>query len=156
MYQMMLLLIPLLIVLALLAEFVLGPVLYGFYQKDVTVEKGAAGSEAGAEVQVAESIADMERLETFTLITKGAVINYDTVRSGDRIYHRLRLPSGELVIAHINKKAIQDTDEPGLYRLPTGVWREWEPPAEILVYQELLAATDYYVDMYGDYVPVLS
>ena len=46
MYQMMLLLIPLLIVLALLAEFVLGPVLYGFYQKDVTVEKGAAGSEA--------------------------------------------------------------------------------------------------------------
>ena len=156
MYQMMLLLIPLLIVLALLAEFVLGPVLYGFYQKDVTVEKGAAGSEAGAEVQVAESIADMERLETFTLITKGAVINYDTVRSGDRIYHRLRLPSGEPVIAHINKKAIQDTDEPGLYRLPTGVWREWEPPAEILVYQELLAATDYYVDMYGDYVPVLS
>ena len=156
MYQMMLLLIPLLIVLALLAEFVLGPVLYGFYQKDVTVEKGAAGSEAGAEVQVAESMADMERLETFTLITKGAVINYDTVRSGDRIYHRLRLPSGELVIAHINKKAIQDTDEPGLYRLPTGVWREWEPPAEILVYQELLAATDYYVDMYGDYVPVLS
>ena len=36
------------------------------------------------------------------------------------------------------------------------MWREWEPPAEILVYQELLAATDYYVDMYGDYVPVLS
>ncbi|MCI9336804.1 MAG: DUF1266 domain-containing protein [Lachnospiraceae bacterium] len=155
MFQMFLV-IPVLIALALLAEFVLGPVLYRFYQQDVTVEKGAAGSEAGAEVQVAESLADMERLETFTLITKGAVINYDTVRSGDQIYHRLRLPSGELVIAHINKKAIQDTDEPGLYRLPTGVWREWEPPAEILVYQELLAATDHYVDMYGDYVPVLS
>ena len=33
MYQMMFLLIPLLIALSLLAEFVLGPVLYGFYQK---------------------------------------------------------------------------------------------------------------------------
>ncbi len=156
MYQMMLLMIPLLIVLSLLAEFVLGPVLYGFYQKDAALEEGAAGSQAGADVQVAESIADMERLGTFTLITKGAVVNHDTVRSGDQLYHRLHLPSGELVIAHINKKAIQETEEAGIYRLPTGVWREWEPPAEVLVYEELLAAPDHYVDMYGDYVPVLS
>ena len=42
MYQMMFLLIPLLIALSLLAEFVLGPVLYGFYQKDATLEEGAA------------------------------------------------------------------------------------------------------------------
>lgn len=155
MYQ-MLLLIPILIVLTLLAEFVLGPVLYRFYQKDATLEEGAAGSEAGAEVQVAESIADMERLGAFTIITKGAVINYDTVRSGDQVYHRLKLPSGELVIAHINRKAIQETGEAGIYRLPIGVWKQWEPPAEILVYEEFLASADHYVDMYGDYVPVLS
>ena len=156
MYQMMFLLIPLLIALSLLAEFVLGPVLYGFYQKDATLEEGAAGTQAGADVQVAESIADMERLDTFTIITKGAVVNYDTVRSGDQVYHRLHLPSGELVIAHINKKAIQETEEAGVYRLPIGVWRAWEPPAEVLVYEELLAAPDHYVDMYGEYVPVLS
>ena len=156
MYQMMFLLIPLLIALSLLAEFVLGPVLYGFYQKDATLEEGAAGTQAGADVQVAESIADMERLDTFTIITKGAVVNYDTVRSGDQLYHRLHLPSGELVIAHINKKAIQETEEAGVYRLPIGVWRAWEPPAEVLVYEELLAAPDHYVDMYGEYVPVLS
>ena len=156
MYQMMFLLIPLLIALSLLAEFVLGPVLYGFYQKDATLEEGAAGTQAGADVQVAESIADMERLDTFTIITKGAVVNYDTVRSGDQVYHRLHLPSGELVIAHINKKAIQETEEAGVYRLPIGVWIAWEPPAEVLVYEELLAAPDHYVDMYGEYVPVLS
>lgn len=155
MYQMFLL-IPILIALSLLAEFVLGPVLYGFYQKGAALEEGAAGSEAGTEVQVAESVADMERLDTFTLITEGAVVNHDTVRNGDQTYHRLRLPSGELVIAHINRKAIQDTDEAGIYRLPTGVWKKWEPPAEILVYEEYLAVTDHYVDMYGDYVPVLS
>lgn len=156
MYQMMLLLIPLLIVLALLAEFVLGPVLYGFYQKDTTLEEGAAGSEAGAEVQAAESVADMERLGTFTIITKGVVINNDTVRCGDQIYHRLHLPSGELVIARINRKAIQETGEAGIYRLPTGVWKEWDPPAEVLVYEDFLAVKDHYVDMYGDYAPVLS
>lgn len=155
MYQMFLL-IPILIALSLLAEFILGPILYGFYQKNTTLEKGAAGSEAGAEVQVAESVADMEGLDSFTLITKGVVVKYDTVRSGDQIYHRLKLPSGELVIAHINQKAIQATDEAGIYRLPTGVWREWEPPAEILVFQDFLAVTDHYVDMYGDYVPMLS
>lgn len=154
MYQMFLL-IPVLIALALLAEFVLGPLLYGFYQKNATLEEGVAGSEAGDEVQIAESITDMERLGTFTLITKGAVVNHDTVRSGDQIYHRLRLPSGELVIAHINRKAIQDTEEAGIYRLPTGVWKQWEPPAEILVFEDYLAVTDHYVDMYGDYVPVL-
>ena len=54
MYQMMFLLIPLLIALSLLAEFVLGPVLYGFYQKDATLEEGAAGTQAGADVQVHE------------------------------------------------------------------------------------------------------
>lgn len=155
MYQTFLL-IPLIMALTFLVEFCLGPLIYKAYQKDVTLEENAVGNEAGADIPVAASIQDMENLDTFTLLIKGVVINNDTVRSGDEIYHRVTLPSGEKVIAHINKKAIQDTDEPGLYRMPAGTWKQWEPPAEIMVFEDYLAATDYYVDMYGDYAPVLT
>lgn len=155
MYQMFLL-IPVIWVLTLLVEFGLGPVLYRVYQKDVTLETGAAGSEAGNDISVAESIADMEKYDTFTLIVSGTVLKYDTFRIGEEIYHRIQLPSGEKVIAHINKKAMQETGETGIYRMPTGAWREWEPPEEVMIYQDFLAVTDYYVDMYGDYVPVLD
>lgn len=149
------LLLPVMMALTLLVEFGLGPILYRFYQKDATLEENAIGNEAGQDIPIASSIADMETLDTFTLIIEGVVINHDTVRSGDEIYHRIQLPSGEKVIAHINKKAIQETDEPGVYRMPAGTWKEWVPPAEIMVFEDYLASTDHYVDMYGDYVPVL-
>lgn len=155
MYQ-MLLWLPALIALTLFVEFVLGPLFYKIYQKDVTLEEGAAGAEAGAEVSIAESIADMEKLDTFTLIVKGVVINHDTIRSGNQIYHYIQLPSGEKVIAHINKKAIQETDTPGEYRMPAGVWKEWTPPDEVMIFEKNMTQLDHYIDMYGDYVPVLG
>ena len=155
MYQTFLL-IPLMMALTFLVEFCLGPLIYKAYQKDATLEENAVGNEAGADIPEAASIRDMENLDTFTLLIKGVVINNDTVRSGNEIYHRVTLPSGEKVIAHINQKAIQETDEPGLYRMPAGTWKQWEPPAEIMVFEDYLAATDHYVDMYGDYVPVLT
>lgn len=155
MYQMFLLL-PVMMGLAFLVEFGLGPLLYRSYQKDATLAEGEAGNVADEELPVAQSIADMEQYGAFTLIVKGAVINYDTVRVGEQMYHRIKLPSGELVIAHINRKAISDTEETGIYRLPAGVWREWDPPEEVMVFEKLLAVPDHYVDMYGDYVPVLS
>ncbi len=152
-YQMFLL-IPVIWILTFLIEFGLGPILYKGYQKDVTPEEGAAGTEAGSDIPVAGSIADMEQMGTFTLITEGVVINHDTFRAGEEVYHYIKLPSGEKVIAHINKKAILETDEAGVYRLPAGVWREWEAPEEAMIYKNLV--TDHYVDMYGDYVPVLE
>ena len=45
-YQMFLL-IPVIIVLALVVEFVGGPLFYKIYRKDVVLEENAAGSEAG-------------------------------------------------------------------------------------------------------------
>lgn len=152
-YQMFLL-IPVIWILTFLIEFGLGPILYKGYQKDVTPEEGAAGTEAGSDIPVAGSIADMEQMGTFTLITEGVVINHDTFRAGEEVYHYIKLPSGEKVIAHINKKAILETDEAGFYRLPAGGWREWEAPEEAMIYKNLV--TDHYVDMYGDYVPVLE
>ena len=49
----MFLLIPIIWILALLVEFVLGPVLYGVYEKDATLQEGMAGSEAGGELVAA-------------------------------------------------------------------------------------------------------
>ena len=154
-YQMFLL-VPVIIALALLAEFCLGPLLYKGYQKDATLEKDAAGSEAGENIPVAESIEEMESLGTFTFITSGTVLKYDTFRVGEDIYHRIELPSGEKVFAHINKKALLETDEVGVYRLPVGQWREWEAPEEARIYEANKYVMDHYVDMYGDYVPVLT
>ena len=155
MYQIFLL-IPIMMVLTLFVEFGLGPILYKVYQKNATLEDGETGNTAGTDIPIAESIKDMEQMDTFTLIISGTVLKYDTIRVGEQIYHRLQLPSGEKVIAHINKKALQDTDEIGIYRLPAGVWKEWEAPDEIMIYEKFLATTDHYIDMYGDYVPVLA
>lgn len=155
MYQMFLL-IPVMMVLTLIVEFGLGPFLYRIYREDVTPEEGEAGSEADAATPLAESLADVENMETFTLIVSGTVLKYDTVRCGEETYHRIRLPDGEEVIAHINMKALQKTGETGYYRLPVGEWKEWEAPEEVMVFEEFLAVTDHYVDMYGDYEPVLT
>ena len=88
------LLLPVMMALALLVEFALGPILYQFYAKGAALEENAVGNEAGQDIPVASSIADMETLGAFTLIVKGVVINNDTVRSGYEIYHRVQLPSG--------------------------------------------------------------
>lgn len=155
MYQ-TLLLAPLIIVLSLLAEFVISPLFYRVYQKNVTLKAGALGSPAGEEIPLADSIEDMENLDVFTLIVSGNVLKYDTFRSGDSVYHRITLPSGEKIIAHINRNALVKTEEAGGYRLPVGEWKEWDPPAEALVFEKHLAVTDHYADMYGDYTPVLT
>ena len=112
MYQMFLL-IPVMMVLTLIVEFGLGPFLYRIYREDVTPEEGEAGSEADAATPLAESLADVENMETFTLIVSGTVLKYDTVRCGEETYHRIRLPDGEEVIAHINMEARQKTGETG-------------------------------------------
>lgn len=64
------LLLPVMMALALLVEFALGPILYPFYQKEAALEENAVGNEAGQDIPVASSIADMETLGAFTLIVK--------------------------------------------------------------------------------------
>ena len=98
----------------------------------------------------------MERLtDGFTFYTNGTVLNHDAVRVGDEKYHWITLDSGEKVFARINQKALTDTGEIGIYRLPVGVWREWTPPEE-MQYYTMMTDLDHYIDMYGEYVPVLS
>lgn len=141
--------------LALVVEFFIAPLFYAGYVNKNTVPEGAAGSPSAAETPVAASIADMERMtEGFTFYTSGTVLKYDTVRVGEVIYHRITLDSGERVIARINRKALTETDQVGIYRLPVGVWREWDPPEEVLIFK--LADTGHYIDMYASYTAIAS
>ena len=145
------------LVTALLAQLVIGPALYPVYLAGNTLDDQEAGASPTAGTPVAQSIADMEKLERFTLVTTGVVLKYDTINDQGTIYHRLLLPSGEKVVARINQRNMEKTGEPGVYRLPVGCWREWpgEPPPAVMVLDGLLV-TSHYVDMVGDYRPTLS
>lgn len=148
--------IPVVMALALIFEFFITPLFYDGYVKRNTVPEGAAGSASTEVTPVATSIADMERLtDGFTFLTNGTVLNHDTTRVGETIYHRITLESGEKVFAHINKKALTDTESVGIYRLPMGVWREWTLPEELSIYT-MMTDTSHYIDMYGDYTPIAS
>ena len=148
--------IPIVMVLALIVEFLIAPLFYDVYVKNNTVPEGAAGSSSADNTPMASSIADMERLTNgFTFITSGTVLNYDTARVGDTVYHRITLESGEKVFAHINKKSLTETDSVGVYRLPIGVWREWTLPEELSIYTTM-TDTSHYIDMYGDYTAIAS
>ena len=148
--------IPVVMVLALIVEFFIAPLFYAGYVEGNTVPEGAAGSAAGKETPTAASIADMERSpDGFTFLTTGTVLNYDKVRVGETIYHYITLESGEKVFAHINKKALTDTATVGIYLLPVGVWREWTMPEELSIYTSM-TDTSHYIDMYGDYAPIMA
>lgn len=142
---------PLVIAVSLAAAFLVAPLLYNGYVEKRTPSVGKAGSASTEETPVAASIEDMERLaDGFTFYTSGTVLKYDTVRAGDVIYHRIVLESGEKVIAYINKKALTAMEQVGIYRLPVGVWREWTPPDEVLIFNTL-TDTSHYIDMNGSH-----
>lgn len=148
--------IPVVMALALIVEFFIAPLFYDGYVKSSTVSEGAAGSASAEDTPVAASIADMERLtDGFTFLTSGTVLNHDTARVGETIYHYITLESGEKVFARINKKALTDTESVGIYRLPVGVWREWTLPEELSRYT-MMTDTGHYIDMYGDYTAIAS
>ena len=146
--------IPVVIALALVVEFFIAPLFYEGYVKRNTVPEGAAGSASAEDTPVAASIADMEQLtDGFTFLIGGTVLNHDTARVGETIYHYITLESGEKVFARINKKALTDTESVGIYRLPVGVWREWTLPEE-LSHFTTITDTSHYIDMYGDYTAI--
>lgn len=147
--------VPLVMALGLMTAFVIAPLFYDRYVEKNTVPGGAAGSVSTEDTPVAASIADMERLtDGFTFQTTGTVLEYDDRRVGNASYHFITLESGEKVFARINMKALTKT-EPGIYRLPVGVWREWTVPEGLTVYSTTTDAT-HYIDMYGGFRPVLS
>ncbi len=164
--------------LVLFINHFLSPIAYRQYRKERALPAGSVGAAADDSVPVAQSIDDLERLERFTINTVGSVLNYDDFTAEDgTVYHYLTLPSGETIYARINRKALTQLEEAGHYRLPVGCWREWpgEPPGLVTEMANRIAngenaayyaekfgedyprrAASRYVDMYGDYRPVLS
>ena len=147
--------VPAVMAVALAAEFLIAPLFYGGYVKRHTLSEGTVGGPAAADTPEAASIADMEEMEDgFTFLTSGTVLNHDTLRAGDVVYHYIELDSGETVIARVNKHAVTETGDAGIYRLPVGVWREWTPPEEARAYAAI-TDQDHYIDMYGDYTVIM-
>ena len=112
------------------------------------------GQTAAADTPMAQSIADMERMtDGFTFYSDGSVLKHNTFQAGpeQETYHYLTLESGETVVARINMKNLTKMGAIGIYRLPIGVWREWEPPEEAQIAPDV---TDrgHYIDMVGDSV----
>ena len=148
--------IPVVIALTLIVEFFIVPLFYGGYVGNSNTSAGAAGSVYKKGIPTAASIADMEQMtEGFTFLASGSVLNHDTVRVGETVYHYITLESGETVFAHINKKALTDTRSVGIYLLPVGIWREWTLPEELSSYT-MITDTSHYIDMYGDNTPTAS
>ncbi len=124
-FQSLLLAVFFTLVLSLVIELFIGPLAYRLSYGGSASDDGGAGEEADWKTPVAESIEEMKQYGNFTLITTGTVLNHDTIRENDDVYHRITLPSGECVVARINRKAIQEMGTIGYYRLPVGRWREW-------------------------------
>ena len=139
------------IAFTLAVTFLVVPLFHGGpIQKDAL----PVGQMAAANTPMAQSIADMERMtDGFTFYSDGAVLNHDTFQVGpeQEVYHYLTLESGETVIAHINKKNLTKMGTIGIYRLPIGVWREWDPPEEARTLADV-SDVDHYIDMVGDSV----
>ncbi len=144
------------LLLSLAAGLWIGPLVYRLLYGAEALEEGGPGSEASWKTPVAQSIADMEQNDRFTLITTGTALNQDTVTDNGVVYHLLALPSGERVVLRINRKAIQEMGTVGYYRLPVGRWREWPkgevPPAVAALSGEV--ETGRYVDMDGGRGPL--
>lgn len=136
---------------ALVVDLLIAPLFYGGYAKEDTLAEGVVGSASSAQTPLAGSIADMEQLsEGFTLYSDGAVLNNDRIQVGGTAYHFITLDSGEKVAARINLKTLTKMGGVvGYYRLPLGVWREWDAPEELRRDASFTDLT-HYIDMYGN------
>lgn len=135
------------------------PAAYEGYVEEHTVADGEIGGIAGESVFRAQSVADLESHETFTVISDG--IEYRNRGAGyyeNKYMYALTLPSGELVAACVNEDSVQPSGETimsGDNTLPVGrlVYEDLSQNETFLgqiEFKEPLSRTDFYVDMLGD------
>lgn len=148
-------------VLALAAGFLLQQPVYSFMLSRTETGPGSVGTEALADTPAAASIADMERLDTFTMVApeRSVTPGYgESFKWEDGVFFTLDLPSGEKVAALINQDAVQlispgEVEGYGEVQLPVGRWVEWDHSAEderTYSYYEFYTDFTHYVDMSGD------
>lgn len=121
---------------------------------------GEIGGTAGPEVFRAQSVEDILRHETFTVVSPRIEYrNRGGGYYGGRYFHALTLPSGELVAAWINGESVQEEGGYDYYSsdkvLPVGrvVYEDLEADAAFLgqiEHLEPLSRHDLYIDMVGE------
>lgn len=135
------------------------PAAYEGYVEEHTVAEGEIGGVAGESVYRAQSVADLESHETFTIVSDG--IEYRNRGAGfynNWYMYAVTLPSGELVAACVNGDSVQiegETMMSGDNILPVGrlVYEDLtqnETFLEQIQHAEPLSRTDFYVDMLGE------
>lgn len=130
---------------------------YESYVEEHTVADGDIGGRAGAEVFRAQSVDDILRHDTFTIVSHG--IEYRNRGAGyyGRYYlYAVTLPSGERVAAAINMENVQQDGDyySSDHTLPVGraVYEDLTANESFLgqiEYSKPLSRTDFYVDMLG-------
>ncbi len=144
---------------AQLARLVL-PMLYKGYVEKNTIAENEIGGPAGEDIFCAQSVADLLNHDTFTVVSPGIkYYNNGSAMYNGKVAEELMLPSGEFVMAVINKQNIQYTGEDafsGDNILPVGrvVFEELEDSDNPDFLDQIqrrgpLTRTDFYVDMYG-------
>ena len=135
------------------------PAQYENYVEEHTVSDGEIGGAAGESVFRAQSVADLESHETFTIVSDGIEYrNRGAGYYGSWYMHAVTLPSGELVAACVNEDAVQQMGDDifsGDNILPVGrlVYEDLSENETFLnqiEYKEPLSRTDFYVDMLGN------
>lgn len=139
----------------------LGPVLYEYQMSKVETGPGSVGSAALEDTPVATSIADMKKMERFTLLVNSKYMTYSisSRRWGEDVYWTVDLPSGETVAVLMNKDAVTPLFESEtIYEpdtlLPIGRWVKWshtgEERKQYSYFHNLYTDFSHYVDMRGD------
>lgn len=136
------------------------PMLYEGYVENNTIAENEVGGPAGKDVFRARSVEDLLNHDTFTVVSPGIkYYNNGSAMYNGKAAEALMLPSGEFVMAVINKQSIRYTGEDafsGDNILPVGrvVFEELEDPDNPDFMEQIqrrgpLARTDFYVDMNG-------
>ena len=132
---------------------------YSSYVEEHTVKNGDIGGKASESIHHAESVEDLLKHDTFTIVSEG--IKYRNRGAG--YYHgnymyAVTLPSGEIVAARINMESVTTTKDSiysGESILPVGkvVFADLSDDKYFLgqiEYKEKLSRKDFYIDMLGN------
>ena len=145
-------------IIAFLLSISLESVVYQAQMGMVDLSEGSIGSQAGEDIPVAQSIADMVKMDEFTV--EVSVLN-STLPLDGTYYYKVFMPSGEIVAALVNQDAVQEFEDEYKVRLPIGKWVEWKHSAKEKkeyesYYQGSLTDFSHYIDMQGDFGNVPS
>ena len=137
-------------------------VAYPAYMETLDLSEGSIGSTPTPDTPLAESVADMESMDTFYII--GSVAWDRPLPINGKVYYEVEINSQEngvgtytTFLARINQDASERLENGGR-RLPIGRWvpLEGPDPDGVLDRSYSLDIKDHYADMLGDFGLVMT